>query len=204
MATTTNSNNLLLPMDIQQKLQELELELAEGDITQKGFEKKRTKLLTPYQQQLNEIQIMNNTNNNNNNNEKSSNRPSKIQCRRQKRDGYNRYHSDVRQEAVKQALEQYGARPIPSSKRIINSQTKHESSDDEDDDGESSSTYATTTDDQQNKDSSVSPVPPIPIQNHHYQNPPSVELIIKHIQAPPPPSAFLSDFIHRSQEPSLT
>jgi hypothetical protein len=49
--------------------------------------------------------------------------------------GYNRYHSgriffrifvislnylDVRQEAVKQALEQFGARPIPSSKRIIN------------------------------------------------------------------------------------
>ncbi|CAF3352717.1 unnamed protein product [Rotaria sp. Silwood1] len=201
MATTTNSNNLLLPMDIQQKLQELELELAEGDITQKGFEKKRTKLLAPYQQQLNETHVGNNMNNNNNN-EKLSNRQSKIQCRRQKRDGYNRYHSDVRQEAVKQALEQFGARPIPSSKRIINSQTKHESSDDEDDDGESSSTYA-TTDDQQNKDSSVSPVP-IPIQNHHYQNPPSVELIIKNIQAPPPPSAFLSDFIHRSQEPSLS
>jgi hypothetical protein len=31
---------------------------------------------------------------------------------------------DVRQEAVKQALEQFGARPIPSSKRIINPQAK--------------------------------------------------------------------------------
>ena len=31
---------------------------------------------------------------------------------------------DVRQEAVKQALEQYGARPIPSSKRALNPQTK--------------------------------------------------------------------------------
>ena len=31
---------------------------------------------------------------------------------------------DVRQEAVKQALEQFGARPIPSSKRTINHQTK--------------------------------------------------------------------------------
>jgi hypothetical protein len=31
---------------------------------------------------------------------------------------------DVRQEAVKQALEQFGARPIPSSKRIINPQIK--------------------------------------------------------------------------------
>jgi hypothetical protein len=83
-----------------------------------------------------EIPISKNMNNNNNNNhEKPSNRPSKIPCRRQKRDGYNRYHSgriffrifvislnylDVRQEAVKQALEQFGARPIPSSKRIIN------------------------------------------------------------------------------------
>jgi hypothetical protein len=69
MATAAQSNNLSLPMDIQQKLQELELELAEGiiliylefikknffsslgDITQKGFEKKRVKLLAPYQQQ---------------------------------------------------------------------------------------------------------------------------------------------------------
>jgi hypothetical protein len=145
--------------------------------------------------------------------------------------------SDVRQEAVKQALEQFGARPIPSSKRIINPQAKRtnikfvffkristffsldeSSDDDEDDDGASSSTYATTTDDQHNKDSSVSPVP-IPIQNYHYQNPPTVESIIKSnktrkssrielfffkdIQAPPPPpSTFLSDFIHRSQEPS--
>ncbi len=48
---------------------------------------------------------------------------------------------------------------------------------DEDDDAESSSTYA-TTDDQHNKESSVSPIP-IPIQNHHYQNPPTVESIIK-------------------------
>ena len=71
MATTTaESTRSALPMDIQQKLQELELELAEGwifrsrcfswplltfvalgDITQKGFEKKRLKLLAPYQQQ---------------------------------------------------------------------------------------------------------------------------------------------------------
>lgn len=59
-------------MDIQQKLQELELELAEGrmmmisiddwnncsasgDITQKGFEKKRIKLLAPYQPKQSKI-----------------------------------------------------------------------------------------------------------------------------------------------------
>ena len=180
---TVQSNNLALPLDIQQKLQELELELAEGrtssvpflsthpslgDITQKGFEKKRVKLLTSYQQKTSksrdefekeshlvvtledETQANKNINNNNNNNshhEKPTGRPSKLHCRRQKRDGYNRYHSgtqrlsgfalsshhphvivvdhsDVRQEAVKQALEQFGARPIPSSKRATQSQPK--------------------------------------------------------------------------------
>ncbi|XP_058460808.1 disco-interacting protein 2 isoform X14 [Malaya genurostris] len=37
-----------LPEDIREKLAELELELSEGDITQKGYEKKRTRLLQPY------------------------------------------------------------------------------------------------------------------------------------------------------------
>lgn len=50
--------------------------------------------------------------------------------------------------------------------------------DDEDDDDESSSTYATTTDEQHNKESSISPIP-TSFQNHHYQNPPTVESIIK-------------------------
>jgi len=31
---------------------------------------------------------------------------------------------DVRQEAVKQALEQFGSRPIPSSKRLPNAHIK--------------------------------------------------------------------------------
>ena len=71
MATTTPTKPIdpSLPIDVQQQLQELELELAEGmvliyvfafspetfspgDITQKGFEKKRAKLLAPYQQRL--------------------------------------------------------------------------------------------------------------------------------------------------------
>lgn len=52
------------------------------------------------------------------------------------------------------------------------------SDDEDDDDDESSSTYATTDDQHNNKDSSVSPIP-IPIQNHHYQSPPSVESIIR-------------------------
>ncbi|CAH1647452.1 unnamed protein product [Spodoptera littoralis] len=37
-----------LPDEIRDKLAELDLELSEGDITQKGYEKKRARLLTPY------------------------------------------------------------------------------------------------------------------------------------------------------------
>ncbi|KPJ09112.1 Disco-interacting protein 2 [Papilio machaon] len=37
-----------LPDEIRDKLAELDLELSEGDITQKGYEKKRSRLLTPY------------------------------------------------------------------------------------------------------------------------------------------------------------
>ena len=37
-----------LPVDIRAKLAELDLELSEGDITQKGYDKKRQRLLGPY------------------------------------------------------------------------------------------------------------------------------------------------------------
>ncbi|XP_062872276.1 disco-interacting protein 2 homolog B-A isoform X2 [Trichomycterus rosablanca] len=37
-----------LPKEVKDQLAELELELSEGDITQKGYEKKRAKLLAPY------------------------------------------------------------------------------------------------------------------------------------------------------------
>ena len=36
------------PVDIRAKLAELDLELSEGDITQKGYDKKRQRLLSPY------------------------------------------------------------------------------------------------------------------------------------------------------------
>ena len=183
-----------------------------------------SKRITPRLTLEDETQANKNINNNNNNchHDKPSSRPSKLHCRRQKRDGYNRYHSgtrsaclafalfshshvavvdhsDVRQEAVKQALEQFGARPIPSSKRATQSQPKSklhacvrpfepsvpftdlasdEGEDDDDDDDRSTSTYVTTTDDQQNKESSISPLP-MPKQSHHYENPPSVESIIR-------------------------
>ena len=37
-----------LPVEIRAKLAELDLELSEGDITQKGYDKKRQRLLSPY------------------------------------------------------------------------------------------------------------------------------------------------------------
>ena len=37
-----------LPENIRNELNQLELELSEGDITVKGFDKKKTKLLTPF------------------------------------------------------------------------------------------------------------------------------------------------------------
>ncbi|XP_047669954.1 disco-interacting protein 2 homolog B-A-like isoform X1 [Tachysurus fulvidraco] len=37
-----------LPPEVREQLAELDLELSEGDITQKGYEKKRAKLLAPY------------------------------------------------------------------------------------------------------------------------------------------------------------
>lgn len=38
-----------LPWDVAEQLQILDLELCEGDITQKGYEKKKSQLLAPYQ-----------------------------------------------------------------------------------------------------------------------------------------------------------
>ncbi|OON21079.1 DMAP1-binding domain protein [Opisthorchis viverrini] len=37
-----------LPFEIRSKLAELEVELSEGDITEKGYQKKKAKLLAPY------------------------------------------------------------------------------------------------------------------------------------------------------------
>ncbi|KTF87384.1 hypothetical protein cypCar_00014372, partial [Cyprinus carpio] len=41
-------DSLPLPLEVRARLAELELELSEGDITQKGYEKKRSKLLQAY------------------------------------------------------------------------------------------------------------------------------------------------------------
>lgn len=49
-----------LPWDVAEKLQILDLELNEGDITQKGYDKKRAQLLEPYQSLIQENSQLNN------------------------------------------------------------------------------------------------------------------------------------------------
>ncbi|XP_054731793.1 disco-interacting protein 2 isoform X1 [Anastrepha obliqua] len=48
MSANLMENFAALPADVREKLAELDLELSEGDITQKGYEKKRAKLLQPF------------------------------------------------------------------------------------------------------------------------------------------------------------
>uniref|UniRef100_A0A4W5QNB0 Disco-interacting protein 2 homolog Ba n=1 Tax=Hucho hucho TaxID=62062 RepID=A0A4W5QNB0_9TELE len=46
-----------IPKDLRDHLAELELELSEGDITQKGYEKKRAKLLAPFLPQITSVDL---------------------------------------------------------------------------------------------------------------------------------------------------
>ncbi|VDP82195.1 unnamed protein product, partial [Schistosoma mattheei] len=43
-----SSEDSRLPLEIKTKLAELEVELSEGDITEKGYQKKKQKLLAPF------------------------------------------------------------------------------------------------------------------------------------------------------------
>ncbi|VDD87782.1 unnamed protein product [Enterobius vermicularis] len=86
-----------LPSEVREHLAQLDLELSEGDITQKGYDKKRQLLLAPY------IQAQANGN-------KGTASPStkahKRHQRRLTRDE-SRFHSEIRAEAVQQALAEY-------------------------------------------------------------------------------------------------
>uniref|UniRef100_A0A914QYV0 DMAP1-binding domain-containing protein n=1 Tax=Panagrolaimus davidi TaxID=227884 RepID=A0A914QYV0_9BILA len=88
-----------LPAEVREQLAQLELELSEGDITEKGFKKKRDKLLQPYLGNK-KIEKVNGAD--------SSSPSTNAQRRRQRRLTRNesRYHSEIRQEAVLQALAQ--------------------------------------------------------------------------------------------------
>ncbi|XP_013149453.1 PREDICTED: disco-interacting protein 2 [Papilio polytes] len=103
-----------LPDEIRDKLAELDLELSEGDITQKGYEKKRARLLTPYiaqQQPQAGIQAVRGPRG-----DGGGSRQLTRNRRTHRRVTHNekRYHSEVRQEAVQQALAEMQNRPKPS------------------------------------------------------------------------------------------
>jgi len=160
-----------LPEDVVDKIAELDLELSEGDITQKGYEKKRTKLLAPY--------IKEPENKSKPNGGSSAVDPShsasggdssrvsdssglsvsvdanKPRSRRTHRRYYNekRYHSEVRQEAVQQALAAMQDRPkqmlpLPSKRASVARPTSNALNADDDNDDMSS------TDDDENHDES--------------------------------------------------
>ncbi|KAI6216684.1 DMAP-interaction domain-containing protein [Aphelenchoides besseyi] len=78
-----------LPPHIQSKLSQLELELSEGDLTEKGFNKRKTQLLRDYLKPPSA-------------DAKCRNRSHKRTTRTE-----SRYHSQIREDAVKQALLEY-------------------------------------------------------------------------------------------------
>ncbi|XP_014668958.1 PREDICTED: disco-interacting protein 2 homolog B-A-like [Priapulus caudatus] len=105
-----------LPVDVRERLAELELELSEGDITQKGYEKKRRKLLGPYlgSQQVSSVSAA-----------AQQSPTTQAQRRHQRRVTRNesRYHSEIRQEAVQAALAMHRTQkhnlPMPSKRSSV-------------------------------------------------------------------------------------
>ncbi|XP_071184272.1 disco-interacting protein 2 homolog C-like isoform X4 [Salvelinus alpinus] len=110
-----------LPLDVRARLAELELELSEGDITQKGYEKKRSKLIRAYIPHPGGMEGM-------------SQRPffappsaARFHRRRSSGTRDERYRSDVHSEAVQAVLarhvESKVAVPMPSKRRSLVVQT---------------------------------------------------------------------------------
>ncbi|XP_037535806.1 disco-interacting protein 2 homolog B-A [Nematolebias whitei] len=119
-----------LPKEVRDQLAELDLELSEGDITQKGYEKKRTKLLAPYIIQApvappqNDVQPPAPSSSSQAPPPASSSRYRERRSRRTHRGGGtrdDRYRSDVHSEAVQAALakhkEEKMALPMPTKRR---------------------------------------------------------------------------------------
>uniref|UniRef100_A0A5G2RGK2 Disco interacting B n=1 Tax=Sus scrofa TaxID=9823 RepID=A0A5G2RGK2_PIG len=113
-----------LPPEVRAQLAELELELSEGDITQKGYEKKRSKLLSPYIPQTQETDSAVQKEHRNQTPAPSApqtSAPSKYHRTRSGGARDERYRSDIHTEAVQAALakhkEQKMALPMPTKRR---------------------------------------------------------------------------------------
>ncbi|XP_062827039.1 disco-interacting protein 2 homolog B isoform X1 [Anolis carolinensis] len=113
-----------LPREVREQLAELELELSEGDITQKGYEKKRAKLLAPYFPQTQGVDPgVQKESRNQTPAPSAAPAPSSSKYHRGRSGGARdeRYRSDIHTEAVQAALakhkEQKMALPMPTKRR---------------------------------------------------------------------------------------
>ncbi|XP_060940153.1 disco-interacting protein 2 homolog C-like [Limanda limanda] len=113
-----------LPAEMRAKLAELELELSEGDITQKGYEKKRSKLIGAYFPQAPGMDASIGPERRAPVTPSSS---SRYHRRRSSGSRDERYRSDVHTEAVQAALAKHKERkiavPMPSKRRSLVVQT---------------------------------------------------------------------------------
>ncbi|KAF1768454.1 hypothetical protein GCK72_000266 [Caenorhabditis remanei] len=114
-----NEPDPTLPDEIREKLAELELELSEGDITKKGYDKKRDALLAPFKTTQNTVIALQPS-------DPPAASPNSRSMRRNQRRvtrDEDRYHSEIRVEAVHQALAEYsdgrklGQQPVKPHRR---------------------------------------------------------------------------------------
>ncbi|XP_036243201.1 disco-interacting protein 2 homolog A isoform X4 [Molothrus ater] len=110
-----------LPPEVRESLAELELELSEGDITQKGYEKKRAKLLARYIPLIQGVDPSLQTENRVPGSSQATAGASKQQKSRSTNSRDERFRSDVHTEAVQAALAKYKERkmPMPSKRRSV-------------------------------------------------------------------------------------
>ncbi|XP_044160849.1 disco-interacting protein 2 homolog A isoform X1 [Bufo gargarizans] len=108
-----------LPVEIRESLAELELELSEGDITQKGYEKKRAKLLARYIPLIQGVDPSLQTDGKLLGTSQITTTANKQQRSRSTSSRDERFRSDVHTEAVQAALAKYKERkmPMPSKRR---------------------------------------------------------------------------------------
>ncbi|XP_040000351.1 disco-interacting protein 2 homolog C isoform X4 [Xiphias gladius] len=113
-----------LPAEVRARLAELELELSEGDITQKGYEKKRSKLIGAYFPQA---PGMDPSMGQERRTPVTPSSSSRYHRRRSSGSRDERYRSDVHTEAVQAALAKHKERkmavPMPSKRRSLVVQT---------------------------------------------------------------------------------
>ncbi|CAI4221680.1 unnamed protein product [Auanema sp. JU1783] len=150
-----------LPLEVREKLAELDLELSEGDITQKGYDKKKSLLLVQFvpggKNGLCKMQAS------------PSTKANRRHQRRLTRDE-GRFHSEIRAEAVQAALAEYsqGKKEKPACLQAIKRTAEprerntklSDSSSDEDDDSQFGSSGRGTRDRKKNEGKSQIINPP--------------------------------------------